>query len=104
LLQTAFGCAGRLHGDLTLPSDVRSISARASSPPSSMWLNWRAEPGTGLAYFTGPPTEQTTLRTADGDTDIRDGKWATGGGGWFRPAAPPAGSGGRWSGTEQALR
>jgi hypothetical protein len=78
--------AGRLNGRLTLPPDVRSLSPSAYAYASpdvlfvQMWQNWRAESGTGLAYFTKPPTAQTTVATAEGDfghprREVGDGWW-----------------------------
>jgi hypothetical protein len=78
--------AGRLNGRLTLPPGVRSLSpsAYAYADPDvlfvQMWQNWRAESGTGLAYFTRPPTAQTTVTTAEGDfgyprRELGDGWW-----------------------------
>jgi len=79
--------AGRLpEGDLTLPSELRALcpSGYAYTSPTGiflqMWQDWRHESGTGLAYFTEPPTEQTLVNTADGDNgrpqrEVGDGWW-----------------------------
>ncbi|GAA0517348.1 hypothetical protein Ade02nite_84350 [Paractinoplanes deccanensis] len=78
--------AGRLDGRLTLPPGLRSLSPSgyAYAAPTAlfiqMWQNARAESGTGLAYFTTPPTARTTINTADGDTGhpqrkVGDGWW-----------------------------
>lgn len=78
--------AGRLNGRLTLPPEVRSLSPSAYAYASrdvlfvQMWQNWRAESGTGLAYFTTPPTAQTVVATAEGDfgrpqREVGDGWW-----------------------------
>jgi hypothetical protein len=78
--------AGRLNGDVTLPPDVRSLcpSGFAYATPTAlfvqMWQNWRAESGTGLAYFAAPPTPATAIQTAEGDTgrpqrEVGDGWW-----------------------------
>jgi hypothetical protein len=78
--------AGRLDGRLTLPPGLRSISPSgyAYATPTALyiqlWQNWRAESGTGLAYFADPPTAQTRIATADGDTgypqhEVGDGWW-----------------------------
>ncbi|MEU4421106.1 hypothetical protein AB0F81_10790 [Actinoplanes sp. NPDC024001] len=44
------------------------------------WQNWRAESGTGLAYFAGPPAAGTRITTASGDfghpqREVGDGWW-----------------------------
>jgi hypothetical protein len=78
--------AGRLDGELTLPADVRSLcpSGFAYATPTVMfvqlWQNWRAESGTGLAYFAVPPTKPTPITTASGDLgypkrEVADGWW-----------------------------
>ncbi|KUL29699.1 hypothetical protein [Actinoplanes awajinensis] len=78
--------AGRLDGALTLPADIRSLcpSGFAYAGPTvlfvQLWQNWRAESGTGLAYFAEPPTAQTTVTTAEGDNghpqrEVGDGWW-----------------------------
>jgi len=77
---------GRLEGEFTLPPDLRSLSPSgfAYATPTAlfvqMWQNWRAESGTGLAYFSTPPTEQTMIATAAGDNgrpqrEVGDGWW-----------------------------
>ena len=45
-----------------------------------VWQNWRAESGTGFAYFTGPPAAGTMISTASGDLgeplrEVGDGRW-----------------------------
>jgi hypothetical protein len=78
--------AGRLDGGLTLPADMRSLcpSGFAYASPTvlfvQLWQNWRAESGTGLAYFAEPPTEPTPVTTASGDRgypkrEVGDGWW-----------------------------
>ena len=78
--------AGRLDGELTLPADLRSLcpSGFAYASPTvlfvQLWQNWRAESGTGLAYFAEPPTEPTPITTASGDLgypkrEVGDGWW-----------------------------
>jgi hypothetical protein len=78
--------AGRLTGELTLPADLRSPcpSGFAYASPTVMfvqlWQNWRAESGTGLAYFAVPPTKPTPITTASGDLgypkrEVGDGWW-----------------------------
>ncbi len=78
--------AGRLDGDLTLPPELRSLCpsgfayADATAVFVQMWQNWRAESGTGLAYFAAPPTDQTLIQTASGDhghprREVGDGWW-----------------------------
>ena len=78
--------AGRLDGELTLPADVRSLcpSGFAYASPTvlfvQLWQNWRAESGTGLAYFAEPPTGPTAITTASGDLgypkrEVGDGWW-----------------------------
>ncbi|MEV4279912.1 hypothetical protein [Actinoplanes xinjiangensis] len=78
--------AGRLRGEVTLPSDVRPLSPSgiAYASPTvlfvQMWQNWRAESGTGLAYFIEPSTGKTTVTTAAGDfgypqREVGDGWW-----------------------------
>lgn len=78
--------AGRLDGGLTLPADLRSLcpSGFAYASPTGLfvqlWQNWRHESGTGLAYFTDPPTEKSVVNTADGDQgyprrEVGDGWW-----------------------------
>nr|GID84100.1 hypothetical protein Ade03nite_30240 [Actinoplanes derwentensis] len=78
--------AGRLNGELTLPADMRSLcpSGFAYADPTvlfvQLWQNWRAESGTGLAYFAEPPTEPTPVTTASGDLgypkrEVGDGWW-----------------------------
>ena len=78
--------AGRFDGELTLPADMRSLcpSGFAYASPTvlfvQLWQNWRAESGTGLAYFAEPPTEPTPITTASGDLgypkrEVGDGWW-----------------------------
>ncbi|GIE89523.1 hypothetical protein [Actinoplanes regularis] len=78
--------AGHLNGGLTLPADMRSLcpSGVAYATPTvlfiQLWQNWRAESGTGLAYFAEPPTESTVIETAWGDQgypqrEVGDGWW-----------------------------
>lgn len=78
--------AGRLDGTLTLPAGVRDLcpSGFAYASPTAlfvqMWQNWRAESGTGLAYFARPPAPGTMIQTADGDQgqpqrEVGDGWW-----------------------------
>lgn len=80
--------AGRLpKGDLlTLPPDLRSLSPSGwayASPTQvfvQMWPDWWHESGTGFAYFADPPTGQTMVQTAEGDTgrpqrEVGDGWW-----------------------------
>lgn len=79
--------AGRLpKGQLTLPPALHSLSPSGyayASPTEvyvQMWQNWRHESGTGLAYFADPPTDQTTVNTAEGDRgspqrEVGDGWW-----------------------------
>ena len=78
--------AGRLDGGLALPADMRSLcpSGFAYASPTvlfvQLWQNWRAESGTGLAYFAEPPTEPTPITTASGDLgypkrEVGDGWW-----------------------------
>lgn len=78
--------AGRLDGELTLPADMRSLcpSGFAYASPTvlfvQLWQNWRAESGTGLAYFAEPPTGPTPITTASGDLgypkrEVGDGWW-----------------------------
>ncbi|SNY69569.1 hypothetical protein [Paractinoplanes atraurantiacus] len=78
--------AGHLDSDLTLPSGLRSLcpSGFAYAAPTvlfvQMWQNWRAESGTGLAYFPQPPTAATWITTAEGDNgrpqrEVGDGWW-----------------------------
>ncbi|MEU4625350.1 hypothetical protein AB0G04_35940 [Actinoplanes sp. NPDC023801] len=78
--------AGRLDGKLVLPPSLRSLSPSgiAYAGPTALfvqlWQNWRAESGTGLAYFAEPPTAQTTVTTASGDfgyprREVGDGWW-----------------------------
>jgi hypothetical protein len=45
-----------------------------------MWQNWRHESGTGLAYFAAPPTDQTIVNTAEGDSGTPQREV---GGGWW---------------------
>jgi hypothetical protein len=45
-----------------------------------MWQDWRAENGGGIAYFSTPPTVDTTIATAAGDVGsptrpLGDGWW-----------------------------
>jgi hypothetical protein len=78
--------AGRLTGSVSLPPDLRSLSPSGyayASPTEvyvQMWQNWRAESGTGLAYFAAPPTAQMTITTAEGDTGHPQREV---GGGWW---------------------
>jgi len=80
--------AGRLDGTgtLTLPDGVRDLSPSgfAYAGPTAlfvqMWQNWRAESGTGLAYFLQPPAADTSITTAEGDLgqprrEVGDGWW-----------------------------
>jgi hypothetical protein len=78
--------AGRLDGRLTLPPDVRSLSPSGFAYAArgvlfvQMWQDWRAESGTGLAYFADPPTGTTRITTASGDfgqprREVGDGWW-----------------------------
>lgn len=78
--------AGHLDGSVTLPADVRSLSPSGFAYAGrdvlfvQMWQNWRAESGTGLAYFTKPPTPTTVIPTASGDVghplrEVGDGWW-----------------------------
>ncbi|WP_145831023.1 hypothetical protein [Actinoplanes teichomyceticus] len=78
--------AGRLAGDLTLPPGVRSLSPSGFAYADrtvlfvQMWQDWRAESGTGLAYFADPPTAETSITTASGDRgqpqrEVGDGWW-----------------------------
>jgi hypothetical protein len=69
--------AGRLDGTL-----CRSGFAYAGPTAMfvQMWQNWRAESGTGLAYFARPSTTATTIATAEGDVgqprrEVGDGWW-----------------------------
>lgn len=79
--------AGRLDGELTLPADLRSLcpSGFAYAGPDVMfvqlWQNWRAESGTGLAYFAEPPTGAMSVTTASGD--VGHPKWEVGDGWWW---------------------
>jgi hypothetical protein len=78
--------AGRLTGELSLPADMRSLcpSGFAYAGPKvlfvQLWQNWRAESGTGLAYFAVPPTEPTPVTTASGDLGYPKRE---GGDGWW---------------------
>jgi hypothetical protein len=78
--------AGHLHGDLTLPGDVRPLcrSGFAYATDTALfvqlWQNWRAESGTGLAYFPTRPGPATSIPTAEGDLgqprrELGDGWW-----------------------------
>jgi len=78
--------AGRLDGGLTLPAGMRSLcpSGFAYASPTvlfvQLWQNWRAESGTGLAYFPEPPIESAPITTAPGDLgypkrEVGDGWW-----------------------------
>ncbi|XVU22826.1 hypothetical protein ACQPZJ_36975 [Actinoplanes sp. CA-054009] len=78
--------AGRLGGDWELPSDLHLLCPSGFAYANStvlfvqMWQDWRAESGTGLAYFAAPPTERTAITTAEGDTgrperEVGDGWW-----------------------------
>ncbi|MBM2614593.1 hypothetical protein JIG36_03370 [Actinoplanes sp. LDG1-06] len=78
--------AGRLHDMLTVPADLRSLCPSGFAYAGQealfvqMWQNWRAESGTGLGYFTRPPTADTLIATADGDNgrpkrEVGDGWW-----------------------------
>ena len=75
-----------MDGELTLPADVRSLcpTGFAYASPTvlfvQLWQNWRAESGTGLAYFAEPPTGPTPVTTASGDLgypkrEVGDGWW-----------------------------
>ncbi|WP_433381557.1 hypothetical protein ACQPZX_17325 [Actinoplanes sp. CA-142083] len=77
---------GHLDGMLTLPPGLRSLSPSgfAYASPTALfvqtWQNWRAESGTGLAFFAATPTAQTTIATASGDAgqpqrEVGDGWW-----------------------------
>jgi hypothetical protein len=78
--------AGRLDGSLTLPHDLDSLCPSGFAYASrtvlfvQMWQNWRAESGTGLAYFAAPPAADTSVTTASGDRgrpqrQVGDGWW-----------------------------
>ena len=79
--------AGRLpEGHLTLPPALRSLSPSGYAYVGrtevfvQMWQNWRHESGTGFAYFAKPPSEQTVINTAEGDSghpqrEVGDGWW-----------------------------
>ncbi|MFI5496455.1 hypothetical protein [Actinoplanes sp. NPDC051859] len=78
--------AGRLADGWALPTDIRSLcpSGFAYATPTvlfvQLWQNWRAESGTGLAYFATPSTEPTPMATASGDLghpirELGDGWW-----------------------------
>jgi hypothetical protein len=78
--------AGRLDGGLTLPADMRTLcpSGFAYADPAvlfvQLWQDWRAESGTGLAYFAEQPTRRTPVTTASGDfgypkREVGDGWW-----------------------------
>lgn len=78
--------AGRLNGELSLPADLRSLCPSGFAYADravlfvQLWQNWRAESGTGLAYFAEPPTEPTPVTTASGDfgypeREVGDGWW-----------------------------
>ncbi|GIF22242.1 hypothetical protein BJ973_002566 [Actinoplanes tereljensis] len=78
--------AGRLDGELTLPSEMRSLcpSGFAYASPTvlfvQLWQDWRAESGTGLGYFAEPPTGPASIPTASGDLgypkrEVGDGWW-----------------------------
>jgi hypothetical protein len=78
--------AGRLDDNLILPPDVRSLSPSGFAYAGrtvlfvQMWQDWRAESGTGLAYFIDPPTAETDITTASGDLgkpqrEVGDGWW-----------------------------
>ncbi|XVU22817.1 hypothetical protein ACQPZJ_36930 [Actinoplanes sp. CA-054009] len=66
--------AGRLHGELRLPSGLRSLCPSGFAYANDTvlfvqaWQDWRAESGTGFAYFPTPPTEPTWVTTAWGDS------------------------------------
>jgi hypothetical protein len=79
--------AGRLpEGTLTLPPELHSLSpsgyayAHRTEVFVQMWQNWRHESGTGLAYFAAPPTDQTIVNTAEGDSGTPQREV---GGGWW---------------------
>ncbi|MEU4243305.1 hypothetical protein [Actinoplanes sp. NPDC026619] len=71
----------------TEPSATAAWSGRgllhAASPTVlfvQLWQDWRAESGTGLAYFAEPPTTPTPITTASGDLghpkrEVGDGWW-----------------------------
>jgi hypothetical protein len=78
--------AGRLQGDVSLPPAVKGLSPSGFAYATDttlfvqMWQNWRAESGTGLAYFADPPSRDATVTTAEGDTghprrEVGDGWW-----------------------------
>ena len=79
--------AGRLpNGSLSLPPDLHSLCSSGWAYATSTevfvqaWQDWRAERGTGFAYFAGPPTGRTGIWTAEGDTgrpqrEMGDGWW-----------------------------
>lgn len=78
--------AGLLNGRITLSPDLRLLSPSGYAYADSttlfiqMWQNWRAESGTGIAYFAEPPPEQTLISTAEGDNghpqrEVGDGWW-----------------------------
>jgi hypothetical protein len=73
-------------GKLTLPPELHSLSPSgyAYAHPTEvfvqMWQNWRHESGTGLAYFADPPTDQTIVNTAEGDSGTPQREV---GGGWW---------------------
>ncbi|WIM93490.1 hypothetical protein ACTOB_005470 [Actinoplanes oblitus] len=80
--------AGRLdrEGDLVLPAELRPLcpTGFAYAGPTAVfiqiWQDWRAEAGTGLAYYPGPPDMANYINTAPGGQglprrEVGDGWW-----------------------------
>jgi hypothetical protein len=89
--------AGQLHGDPLLTPPIRTLSYDGRAHPECgftghdpaarvcalylpSWQDWRAERGTGLAYFPTRPDPTTVITTAAGDLgspaqDLGGGWW-----------------------------